>query len=729
MARNSDARFRNPIYTCKSSSSRFHVYFFLISRGVPAAVDLAAMRDKMKQLGKNPLKINPVIPTDLVIDHSIIVDYARDAEALKKNEAIEFERNQERFQFLKWAKSAFKNFLIVPPGSGICHQVNLEYLARVVFNENGILYPDSLVGADSHTTMINGLGIVGWGVGGIEAEAAMLGQALTMVLPQVVGVKLTGRLESTVNATDMVLTITEMLRKKGVVGKFVEFFGPGVETLTLSDRATVSNMCPEYGATIGYFPVDHQTTEYLRQTGRDPEHIKLIEHYLKENNMWRDYKSGNDPDFTGDVLHLDLSTVVNSVAGPKRPQDRVAIKDLQKDFIHSLSNKVGFKGYGIAEKETTKTVEMEFEGKKYPFTHGNVVIAAITSCTNTSNPEVMLAAGLVAKKACELGLTINPYIKTSLSPGSGVVTQYLQLAGVLPYLEKLGFSVAGYGCMTCIGNSGDLPDAVADTLTKNDIVGASVLSGNRNFEGRVHNLVRANYLASPPLVVAYALAGNVKIDFEKDPIGQDKHGKNVFFKDIWPTREEISKIVEKVIKPQMFKEVYEKIEKGTERWNNLQIKESPSFEWNTESTYIKRPPFFEVIDKKTSEHVLPIKHARVLLNFGDSITTDHISPAGNISKNSSAAKYLMSKGVEPKDFNQYGTRRGNYEVMARGTFANVRIVNKLISEVGPKTVHIPTGKISDVYDIAEIYQKEGTPLIILAGKEYGSGSSRDWAAK
>lgn len=686
------------------------------------------MRDKMKELGKDPYKINPIIPTDLVIDHSVIVDFARELDAWRKNEELEFSRNKERFQFLKWAKLAFKNFLIVPPGSGICHQVNLEYLARVVFNNNNLLYPDSLVGADSHTTMINGLGIVGWGVGGIEAESAMLGQTLSMVLPQVVGVKLTGKLSPTVNATDLVLTITEMLRKRGVVGKFVEFFGAGCESLTLADRATVSNMCPEYGATIGYFPVDVKTIDYLKQTGRDPEHIKVVEEYLRRNNMFRDYKSSVDPDFSGDVLNLDLSTVVNSVAGPKRPHDRVPLSNMKTDFTSALTNKIGFKGYGLKSEDSSKKAEISHEGKKYTLSHGSVVIASITSCTNTSNPDVMLGAGLVAKKALEKGLTIKPYIKTSLSPGSGVVTQYLVNSGLLAPLQDIGFDIAGYGCMTCIGNSGDLSESVADALTKNDLVGASVLSGNRNFEGRVHNLVRANYLASPPLVVAYAIAGNVNIDFEKEPIGKGKDGKDVYLRDIWPTREETSNIIAEVIKPKMFQEVYERISKGTDKWNALPVKESPLFTWDEKSTYIKRPPFFDVISNKV-EKVKPIQNARVLLSFGDSITTDHISPAGNISKTSSAAKYLMARGVEPKDFNQYGTRRGNFEVMARGTFANVRIVNKLISEVGPKTVHIPSGKVSDVYDISETYQKEGTPLIILAGKEYGSGSSRDWAAK
>ncbi len=695
---------------------------------MPAAVDLAAMRDKMKELGKDPQKINPIIDTDLVIDHSIIVDFARERDAWKKNEEIEFSRNKERFQFLKWAKSAFQNFLIVPPGSGICHQVNLEYLARVVFNKGGLLYPDSLVGADSHTTMINGLGIVGWGVGGIEAEAAMLGQAIAMVLPQVVGVRFTGKLPSNVNATDLVLTVTEMLRKRGVVGKFVEFFGPGVESLTLADRATVSNMCPEYGATIGYFPVDSNTIDYLKQTGRNPENIKVIEEYLRRNSLFRDFKSSEEQEFSGEVLNLDLSTVVNSLAGPKRPHDRVPLSNMKNDFTNALTNKVGFKGYGLKPEDSKKSAEITYEGQKYTLSHGSVVIASITSCTNTSNPDVMLGAGLVAKKALERGLSIKPFVKTSLSPGSGVVTHYLEKSGLLPHLQQLGFDIAGYGCMTCIGNSGDLHDTVADALTKNDLVGASVLSGNRNFEGRVHNLVRANYLASPPLVVAYALAGNVNIDFEKEPIGKDKEGNDVYLRDIWPSREETATLINQVLKPQMFREVYERISKGTEKWNALEVKESPLFTWQDNSTYIKRPPFFDVINTKTGK-ITPIENARCLLSFGDSITTDHISPAGNISKTSAAAAYLMERHVEPKDFNQYGTRRGNFEVMARGTFANVRIVNKLISEVGPKTVHIPSGKVDSIYNVSATYQKEGTPLIVLAGKEYGSGSSRDWAAK
>jgi len=595
------------------------------------------MRDTMKELSKDPQKINPIIPTEMVIDHSVIVDHVRTSDAWRKNEELEFSRNKERFQFLKWAKNQFKNFLIVPPGSGICHQVNLEYLARVVFNNNNMLYPDSLVGADSHTTMINGLGVVGWGVGGIEAEAAMLGQPIAMVLPQVVGVKLTGKLNSTVNATDLVLTLTEMLRKRGVVGKFVEFFGPGCDSLSLSDRATVSNMCPEYGATIGYFPVDRQTIDYLRITGRDPEHVKLVEEYLRKNSLFRNFVSDVDPQFTGDVLELDLSTIKNSVAGPKRPHDRVPISNMKNDFTSALTNKVGFKGYGLKPEDSTKNVKFSYEGKDYNLSHGSVVIASITSCTNTSNPEVMLAAGLLAKKATEKGLKVNPYIKTSLSPGSGVVTKYLEIAGFLPYLHNLGFDVAGYGCMTCIGNSGELPDSLAEAITKNDLVSASVLSGNRNFEGRVHNLVRANYLASPPLVVAYALAGNVNIDFEKEAIGKDSNGNDVFLRDIWPSRDELQKLIDTIITPEMYNDVYNKISKGTDRWNSLEVNDAPLYNWDDNSTYIKRPPFFEKI-KQASGKVEPISGARVLLSFGDSITTDHISPAGNIAKTSAAAK-------------------------------------------------------------------------------------------
>lgn len=697
--------------------------------GVPAVVDLAAMRDVMIQLGYDPQKINPLIPTELVIDHSVQADFARVKDAYKKNEELEFERNRERFQFLKWGQKQFKNFGIIPPGSGIVHQVNLEYLARLVFNNEGVLYPDSLVGADSHTTMINGLGIVGWGVGGIEAEAAMLGQPLAMVLPQVVGFKLSGSVHKNVTATDVVLTVVEMLRKRGVVGKFVEFYGPGVEKLTLADRATISNMCPEYGATIGYFPADSQTIEYMSLTGRKSDHIKLCEEYLRTNKLFVEYGGkSKEPEFTGETLHLDLSTVVPSLSGPKRPHDRVPMHYMKSDFNNCLTTKTGFKGFGLNETQAKKEATLTYEGVKYPFPHGSVVLAAITSCTNTSNPDVMLAAGMVAKKAVEKGLVVRPYIKTTLSPGSGVVTQYLESAGVLSYLEKLGFNIAGYGCMTCIGNSGDLHEDILNTITKEEVIAASVLSGNRNFEGRVHSHTAANYLASPPLVIAYALAGRVTIDFEKEPIGKDKSGKDVFLADIWPTKDEITKVVNESIRPKMFNEIYTKISQGTDNWNSLTVPNVPTYKWDPESTYIKKPPFFDnLINNKTNSG--NIVNARCLLKLGDSITTDHISPAGKIAKTSSAAKFLRSKGVEDKDFNQYGTRRGNYEVMARGTFANVKLINTLITEKGPQTVHHPSGKIDAVYDIAEKYIQEGVPLIVLAGKEYGSGSSRDWAAK
>ena len=590
----------------------------------------------MKELKQDPQKINPLIPTELVIDHSIQADYARVKNAAQKNEDLEFTRNKERFQFLKWGQKNFKNFTIVPPGAGIVHQVNLEYLARVVFqNEHNMLYPDSLVGADSHTTMINGLGIVGWGVGGIEAESAMLGQTLSMVLPKVVGVRLVGKLGNTVNATDLVLTVTEVLRKKGVVGKFVEFFGPGVKELNLADRATVSNMCPEYGATIGFFPVDELTIDYLRVSGRNPEKIKLVEEYLRRTGLFVD--PNVQQNYSGDIVEIDLSKIVNSLAGPKRPQDRVALTNMKNEFVTNLTNKVGFKGFGLTPEASKKKIKLNFEGKDYDFEHGSVVIAAITSCTNTSNPDVMLAAGLLAKNAVERGLSIRPYIKTTLSPGSGVVTKYLEKSNTLTYLEQLGFNIAGYGCMTCIGNSGDLHDTVAEAITKNDIVASSVLSGNRNFEGRVHNLVRSNFLAAPPLVVAYALAGTVNIDLEKEPLGKDKAGKNVYFKDIWPTRQQIHEVSSKVIKPEMFNEVYDKVVNGTKQWNELKITESPLYNWDESSTYIKKPPFFDAI-KTQNKTFSAIKSARCLLVLGDSITTDHISPAGRISDVSVAAR-------------------------------------------------------------------------------------------
>ncbi|PBC30251.1 cytoplasmic aconitate hydratase [Apis cerana] len=696
--------------------------------GVPAVVDFAAMRDAVKRLGADPDKINPICPSDLVIDHSIQVDFYRTKDAFKKNEEMEFERNKERFMFLKWGTKAFQNMLIVPPGSGIIHQVNLEYLARVVFEANGILYPDSVVGTDSHTTMINGLGVVGWGVGGIEAEAVMLGQAISMLLPKVVGYKLEGTLSQYATSTDLVLTITKNLRQIGVVGKFVEFFGPGVSQLSIADRATISNMCPEYGATVGFFPIDQQSLIYLRQTGRSEEHINKIEKYLTAVHMLRNYDDENqNPNFS-EVVTLDLGTVVSSVSGPKRPHDRVSVVDMKTDFKNCLINKIGFKGFGLSPEKMDTVGLFEYEGKDYKLRHGSVVIAAITSCTNTSNPSVMLGAGLLAKKAVEAGLFVHPYIKTSLSPGSGVVTYYLEESGVIPYLSKLGFDVVGYGCMTCIGNSGPLPDIIVETIEKNGLVCCGVLSGNRNFEGRIHPNTRANYLASPLLVIAYAIAGTVDIDFQKEPLGHRMDGTPVFLQDIWPTRAEIQVVEQKYVIPAMFKEVYDKIEKGSTNWANLVAPDGKLYPWDPSSTYIKHPPYFDNIQKELPE-IKSITKARVLLNLGDSVTTDHISPAGSIARNSPAARYLANRGLTPKEFNSYGARRGNDDVMARGTFANIRLMNKFIGKAGPRTIYIPTKEEMDVFDAAELYMKNQTPLIILVGKEYGSGSSRDWAAK
>ncbi|XP_078577373.1 cytoplasmic aconitate hydratase-like isoform X2 [Branchiostoma floridae x Branchiostoma japonicum] len=696
--------------------------------GVPAVVDFAAMRDAVKRLGGDPSKINPVCPADLVIDHSVQVDVSRSQDALKQNQKLEFQRNQERFQFLKWGAKALRNMLIVPPGSGIVHQVNLEYLGRVVFNTNGTLYPDSLVGTDSHTTMINGLGILGWGVGGIEAEAVMLGQAISMVLPQVVGYKITGQLNQLVTSTDVVLTITKHLRQVGVVGKFVEFFGPGVSQLSIADRATISNMCPEYGATVGYFPVDDMSMVYLRQTNRDEKKLVYIEAYLKACNMYRDFNNTDqDPNFS-QIVELDLATVVPSVSGPKRPHDRVPVSDMKQDFQQCLANKVGFKGFAIPKEKQSSTIPFTYNNKEYALSHGSVVIAAITSCTNTSNPSVMLGAGLLAKKAVEAGLTVKPYIKTSLSPGSGVVTYYLQESGVTPYLKQLGFDIVGYGCMTCIGNSGPLPEPVAEAVEKGDLVAVGVLSGNRNFEGRIHPLTRANYLASPPLVIAYAIAGTVSIDFETEPLGKTADGKEIFLRDVWPTRAEIQEVERKNVVPAMFKDVYARIQDGNEAWNNLEASDAQLYPWDPKSTYIKSPPFFEEMTAEIPS-LQPITDAFALLNLGDSVTTDHISPAGSIARNSPAARYLASKGLTPRDFNSYGSRRGNDAVMSRGTFANIRLLNKFIGKASPKTCHVPSGDTMDVFDAAVRYREEGQSVIILAGKEYGSGSSRDWAAK
>jgi aconitate hydratase len=656
------------------------------------------------------------------------VDKARVQDAWRQNEEIEFKRNYERFEFLKWGSTAFDNFSIVPPGSGIVHQVNLEYLARVVLeNSQRVVYPDSVVGTDSHTTMINGLGVVGWGVGGIEAEAVMLGQPISMVLPEVIGFRLEGSLRENITATDLVLQITNTLRKRGVVGKFVEFFGPGVANLSLADRATIANMAPEYGATMGYFPPDAETLNYLRLTNRSPEKLEVIEKTLRNSGLLRDYRANDSIKFT-DVLELNLSTVEPCISGPKRPHDRVPLSNVKKDFQECIPNKAGFKGFGVPPSNVNLSYPFKYEGEQHTLKHGSVVLAAITSCTNTSNPDVMIAAGLVAKKAIEKGIKIKNYVKTSLSPGSGVVTEYLNRSGLSKYLDRIGFTTAGYGCMTCIGNSGELPTEVGEAITASDAVACAVLSGNRNFEARVHPLIKANYLASPPLVVGYAIAGRIDIDFETEPLATDSNGKPVFLRDIWPSRSEVSSVVSTSLTPEMFRDVYAKISKGTERWNSLKTEPSLQYKWKADSTYIHNPPFFQ-----STELSLPktnnINAAYVLCSFGDSITTDHISPAGNIAKNSPAARYLLSKNVQQPDFNTYGARRGNDEVMARGTFANTRIINKLAPKVGPQTTYIPTGEVLDISDAAFRYAKEGHQLIILAGQEYGSGSSRDWAAK
>ncbi|EGG24876.1 putative iron regulatory protein [Cavenderia fasciculata] len=697
--------------------------------GVPAVVDLAAMRDAMKRLGGDPSKINPLVPVDLVIDHSVQVDVARTPDALEENQKMEFHRNIERFRFLKWGQQAFKNLLIAPPGYGIVHQVNLEYLAReVVKSEEGVVYPDSVVGTDSHTTMVNGLGVCGWGVGGIEAEAVMLGQPMSMVLPEVVGYKLVGKLPDVATATDLVLTVTKELRAKGVVGKFVEFFGAGVATLSVSDRATISNMAPEYGATMGYFPADANTINYLASTGRPAENISYIKEYLATQQLLCDYTAASHPVYTS-TIELDLSTVVPSLSGPKRPHDRVSLSDLKQDFASNLKSPVGFKGFGLTADQIAKTATFEHGGQKHTITHGAVTIAAITSCTNTSNPSVMLGAGLLAKAAVEAGLSVKSYVKTSLSPGSGVVTQYLEKSGLQPFLDKIGFNLTGYGCMTCIGNSGELADVVGEAITKEDLVVAGVLSGNRNFEGRIHPLLRANYLASPLLVVAYALAGTVNIDFEHDAIGVSSvTSKPVFLRDIWPSSALIQDTIAKNVLPEMYKSFYSNVTGGNQRWNELVVPQGLLYPWDEKSTYIHNPPFFQSMEL-TPPVRGDIAGAYCLLNLGDSITTDHISPAGNIARKSTAAKYLEGHNVDPKDFNTYGARRGNDEVMVRGTFANTRLVNKLAPAVGPQTTHIPSNEVMFVSDAAERYIAEGSQLIILAGADYGSGSSRDWAAK
>ncbi|RUO22583.1 aconitate hydratase AcnA [Aliidiomarina iranensis] len=703
--------------------------------GVPAVVDLAAMRDAVAKAGLPADRINPLSAVDLVIDHSVMVDKFATPEAFEENVKIEMERNKERYEFLRWGQKAFNNFRVVPPGTGICHQVNLEYLAKVVWSseEDGktYAYPDTLVGTDSHTTMINGLGVLGWGVGGIEAEAAMLGQPISMLIPEVIGFRLDGALPEGVTATDLVLTVTQMLREKGVVGKFVEFYGPGLASLPLADRATIANMAPEYGATCGFFPVDQETLTYLELSGRDKETIDLVEAYSKAQGMWRDDK--NEPVFT-DSLALDMSTVEPSLAGPKRPQDKVSLTQLGESFNLLLESMNVSEDPEIGGKESITRADLSddtavpIEGTEHTLRHGDVVIAAITSCTNTSNPSVMMAAGLVAKKAIEKGLQRKPWVKSSLAPGSKVVTDYLEAAGLDTYLDKLGFDLVGYGCTTCIGNSGPLPDDVATAIDKGDLVVSSVLSGNRNFEGRIHPQVKANWLASPPLVVAFALAGSTRMDLSKDPLGEDKEGNPVYLKDIWPSTAEIKEEVAKVVSD-MFRKQYAEVFDGDEHWQALEIPDSLTYEWKDESTYVANPPFFAGIDKPAPEPK-DIELARVLALFGDTITTDHISPAGAIKPDSPAGSYLQEQGVAVKDFNSYGSRRGNHEVMMRGTFANIRIKNLMVKgSEGGVTRHMPSGEEMPIYDAAMRYQEEKTPLVVLAGKEYGTGSSRDWAAK
>jgi len=689
--------------------------------GVPAVVDLTAMRDAVSRAGGDPQRINPLSPVDLVIDHSVMVDRFGSDQAFEQNVEIEMQRNGERYEFLRWGQQAFDNFRVVPPGTGICHQVNLEYLGQVVWTkeEDGetTAYPDTLVGTDSHTTMINGLGVLGWGVGGIEAEAAMLGQPVSMLIPEVVGMRLTGKLNEGVTATDLVLTVTQMLRKHGVVGKFVEFFGPGLDNLPLADRATIGNMAPEYGATCGFFPVDQITIDYLRLTGRDDDRIALVEAYSKAQGMWRDSNSP-DPVFTA-TLELDLSQVQPSLAGPKRPQDRVSLGDIGASFDLLLET---------SGKTQQASSSVPVAGEDFGLKHGAVVIAAITSCTNTSNPNVLMAAGLVAKKALERGLTRASWVKSSLAPGSKVVTDYLERAGLTTYLDQLGFNLVGYGCTTCIGNSGPLPEAIGQAITDNDLIVSSVLSGNRNFEGRVHPLVKANWLASPPLVVAFALAGTTRINMDKDPLGYDEQNQPVYLKDIWPSSAEVNEAVSK-IDGQMFRTRYSDVFSGDEHWQSIAVTAGDTYEWNNNSSYVQNPPFFEDIGQPPAPPK-DVENARILALFGDSITTDHISPAGNIKASSPAGVYLQQLGVQPKDFNSYGSRRGNHEVMMRGTFANIRIKNEMLGgEEGGNTLHQPSGERMSIYDAAMRYQAEGVPLVVVAGKEYGTGSSRDWAAK
>ncbi|KAB2657092.1 aconitate hydratase AcnA [Brucella tritici] len=693
--------------------------------GVPAVVDLAAMRDGLKALGGDPEKINPLVPVDLVIDHSVIVDEFGNPSAFKANVDLEYQRNGERYRFLKWGQQAFKNFRVVPPGTGICHQVNLEYLAQAVWTkeEDGetVAYPDTCVGTDSHTTMVNGLGVLGWGVGGIEAEAAMLGQPVSMLLPEVVGFRLTGKIKEGVTATDLVLTVTQMLRKKGVVGKFVEFFGEGLENMTLADRATIANMGPEYGATCGFFPVDRETLNYMNTTGRDEHRIELVEAYCRAQGMWRD-KGAADPVFT-DILELDMGDVVPSMAGPKRPEGRIALENIASGFATSLESEY--------KKTTGQTTRYAVEGEDYDLGHGDVAIAAITSCTNTSNPSVLIAAGLLARNAVAKGLKTKPWVKTSLAPGSQVVAAYLESAGLQKDLDALGFNLVGFGCTTCIGNSGPLPAPISKTINEKGLIAAAVLSGNRNFEGRVSPDVQANYLASPPLVVAHALAGTVTKDLTKEPLGEDQNGNPVFLRDIWPSSQEIQEFIAKNVTRKIFSEKYADVFKGDENWQAVQVPAGQTYAWDDNSTYVQNPPYFVGMGKSAGT-IGDVKGARILGLFGDKITTDHISPAGSIKAQSPAGKYLIDHGVGIADFNQYGTRRGNHEVMMRGTFANIRIRNHMLGENGREggyTIHYPSKEETSIYDAAMQYKAEGVPLVVFAGVEYGNGSSRDWAAK
>jgi aconitate hydratase len=691
--------------------------------GVPCVVDLAAMRDAITKLGGDPMKINPLVPVDLVIDHSVMVDEFGNPTAFEDNMALEYARNLERYEFLRWGSKSLRNFRVVPPGTGICHQVNLEYLAKTVWSSEDasgalVAYPDTCVGTDSHTTMINGLGVLGWGVGGIEAEAAMLGQPVSMLIPEVVGFKLTGTLPEGVTATDLVLTATQMLRKKGVVGRFVEYFGPGLDALTLADRATLANMAPEYGATCGFFPVDAKTIDYLVLSGRDADTVALVEAYAKAQGLWREADTP-DPVFT-DVLELDLSTVLPSLAGPRRPQDKVLLSDAKPAFEKELAG-----GYGKADKMAQRAA---VAGANYDIGHGDVVIAAITSCTNTSNPSVLVAAGLVARKARALGLKNQPWVKTSFAPGSKVVTDYFEKSGLAADMDALGFNLVGYGCTTCIGNSGPLPEPISEAINGNDIVAAAVLSGNRNFEGRVSPDVKANYLASPPLVVAYALAGTMRKDLTREPIGEGTNGP-VYLKDIWPTNAEVAGMVMANVTPEMFASRYANVFDGDARWQAVQVEGGATYKWNMSSTYVQNPPYFEGMTM-TPSPVADIVGARALAMFADSITTDHISPAGSIKEASPAGKYLTERQVTKAEFNSYGARRGNHEVMMRGTFANIRIKNEMVPGVeGGVTRHVPTGAQMAIYDAAMAYKADGTPLVVIAGKEYGTGSSRDWAAK